>query len=323
MTSLDRIADMLDCKTGEIIRKNSSMLTDIRMRIGRPVCIALLDGGEIQGDRMDERRLQSIVNQLMDNSLYSRESELRQGYFTTCDGFRVGVCGKINAGRQGIERLVNISSACIRIPREIKGSADEIARMAMREGRYSILIVSPPGLGKTTQLRDYIRILSEHGMNIGLADERREIAGCMDGVPLLDVGNSTDVMDGCPKHLALSMMIRSCAPDLVAADEIGSEEDARAIMDAKRCGVAVAASAHGWDMEDMWHRKHIRLLLEENVFDWCIILGPQRGQVKQILALYERTGERKNDGKRNIPGTDTACLHLCGADAFQCAQAQM
>lgn len=323
MTSLDRIADMLAGENAEIIRTNRDTVAEIRLRANRPVYVALLDGREVQGEPLNGQMLRSIINQLMDNSLYSRENELRHGYFTTRDGFRVGICGKINVGSQGIDHLVNISSACIRIPREVKGSAHELAHMTKQESRHSVLIVSPPGLGKTTMLRDYIRILSDGGMNVGLADERREIACCLEGIPQLDVGCRTDVMDNCPKHLALSMMIRACTPHLVAADEIGSADDAHAIMDAKRCGVAVAASVHGWDMDDLLRREHIRILLDEGIFDWCVILGPGRGQVKQILSLHEEAGERKNDGKRYTSASDSARLYLCGQNAFQRAQAKM
>lgn len=321
MTSLDKIADMLDGKNKEILR--SKALTEVRLRVNRPVYADMLDGSEAQGERIDVHLLRSIVNLLMDNSLYSRENELKQGYFTTRDGYRVGVCGKINSDGHGIKRLINISSACIRIPREIKGAADEIVRLSIEKKRYSTLIISPPGLGKTTLLRDYIRNLSERGMNIGLADERGEIAGCLEGVPQLDVGCRTDVLDGCPKHLALNMMIRSCAPDLVAADEIGNAEDAQAIMDARRCGVAVAASVHGWDLEDILRREHIRPLMKENVFDWCVILGPERGLVQRIIALHEGAGEGVNDGKGYTSCADTACLHLRGTHALQCAQAKV
>lgn len=277
---------MLGDLNGEIVRRYATEITEVRLRADRPVYLDLLCGHTIIGESIDGQTLHNILNSLMDNSLYSRENELKQGYFTTSQGFRVGVCGKVNAGKNGIEQLANIGSACIRVPREVPGCAKEIYETTQSSGRYSLLIVSPPGMGKTTMLRDYIRFLSDGGMNIGLADERREIACCLDGIPQLNVGDRTDVMDGCPKHLALNMMIRACAPDLVAADEIGSFDDAMALMDARRCGVQVAVSAHAQNIEDLKRRNPIHMLLDERVFDWCVLLGPSCGQVQQMIALH-------------------------------------
>lgn len=291
MAMLEKIADMLDVQNREILHNNCEAITELRLRIEQPLRVDLLDGREVEGAAVEAKILHNILNHLMDNSLYSRENELKQGYFTAAGGVRVGVCGKVNSGRDGIEQLANIGSACIRIPREVQNCAEELFGHVLKAQRYSVLIVSPPGLGKTTFLRDYIRLLSDSGLNVGIADERRELACCMGGIPQLNVGCRTDVMDGCPKHLGLTMMIRSCAPNLVAADEIGSRSDGLAIMDARRCGVHVAASAHGYDLADAARRSAIGLLLERNVFDWCVLLGPGRGQVRQIIELHKAAEE--------------------------------
>lgn len=323
MPLLERIADMLGGLNGEIVHRNADEITEIRLRADRPVYIDLLGGSDVKGEFIDGQTLHNILNALMDNSMYSRENELKQGYFTTSEGFRVGVCGKVNAGKYGIEQLANIGSACIRIPREVLGCARQIYEIAQNSARYSLLIVSPPGMGKTTLLRDYIRFLSDGGMNIGLADERREIACCLDGIPQLDVGDRTDVMDGCPKYLGLSMMIRACAPDLVAADEIGSVEEAQALIDAKRCGVHIAVSAHGLDLNDVRRRPYVGMLLAEKVFDWCVLLGPGRGQVREIISLYNNTDEELYDVQRFAADVDIVGLYLPGQDAFECAKAKM
>jgi len=282
-----------------------------------------VDGSETEGELLDAQVFRRTINRLMDNSVYSRENELKQGYFTTSDGFRVGVCGKVNAGGGGVDNLVNIASACIRVPREVPGCSAEILRHVQVTKRYSILIVSPPGLGKTTLMRDYIRSLSDAGMNICLADERREIACCLEGVPQMQVGCRTDVLDGCPKSLALTMMIRACAPDLVAADEIGSCADTDALQEAARCGVAVAATAHGRSLDDVFRREHIASLIRTGVFDWFILLGPKRGQIRKILPLFPEADGKVLDVQGDTAGFDTAGLHLRWQDAFKCAQEEV
>lgn len=314
---LDQITELLGEADAGILQSKGDKLVEIRLRTGRATRFSFLDGCELVGDRLEGQRLQRIVSHLMDNSLYSRENELVQGYFTTREGHRVGICGKVNAGKRGIEHMANIGSACIRIPREVRGAADEIVQHAMRCQRYSVLFVSTPGIGKTTLLRDYVRSVSENGLNVGIADERREIACCLEGVPQLDVGPRSDVMDACPKVLALSMMVRACAPDLVAVDEIGTLEDAHAILDAHHCGVAVAATAHGRGLYEIASRNNVKLLLTEGVFDWCVVLGPERGRIQEIISLHESAKEGRYDVQRSSSGIDSALLHLCGTNAFQ------
>lgn len=279
MDMLDRFLSPEQCR---ILREKSNMLTQVRLRISKPLYLEFLDGSEICGGTVLSDQLQTIANHLMQNSLYACESELKNGYFTAKGGMRVGVCGRIKTGGQGIENLSSIGSMCIRIPREIKGCADPLFQVANREKPPNLLILSAPGLGKTTLLRDYIRQVSDSGLNVGIADERREIAACLEGVPQLDVGSRSDVLDGCPKEYALEMLIRACSPDMVAVDEIGSEKDALALSDAAKSGVSIAATAHARDIGDAYRRKNIQMMLNSGIFDWYVVLGDQKGRIKTM-----------------------------------------
>lgn len=218
----------------------------------------------------------------MDDSLYSREQELHQGYFTTMEGCRVGVCGKTVGTNGCIDRFADVGSICIRIPREIYGCADEIVKVVLDKGLNSLLIVSPPGMGKTTMLREIARILSELEYNVAIADERREIAACIAGVPTMNVGMQSDIMDGCLKAIAIPLLIRACAPDVVIADEIGSKEDADALLDASRCGVKVIASAHGASFAQMCERENIASAIYGGAFDYLALLGSVPGKIKEM-----------------------------------------
>lgn len=285
MNPADRLADALGGELGAAVRENAGSIAELRLRSGRPARMALLGGDELCLAPVEPAELRRILNRLMENSLYAWEEELKEGYFTAAGGLRVGVCGKMNAARGGVESLSSIASVCIRVPREMRGCAEELARRTLADGPTSVLILSAPGRGKTTLLRDFVRIASARGYNVAVADERREIGACLEGVPQMDLGERTDVMDGCPKVLSVPMLVRACAPQILAVDEIGSAGDARVLREAMRCGVAVAATAHAENLEAASRRRQIGFLIREGIFDWCAILGPGVGKIREIRPL--------------------------------------
>ena len=282
MAAVDRLAACLGGETAALLRKEAATVAGLRLRCGQRVRLTRLDGTEVAGPMLDAAAFQRIVRRLCGDSLYAYEEELKQGYFTVRSGLRVGVCGRIAARSTAIQSMSAISSLCIRIPREVKGCGEALAERIYGSGLSSALILSPPGMGKTTLLRDLIRIASESGWNVAVADERCEIAACWDGAPQMDVGPRTDVMDGCPKALALPLLIRACAPQLLAADEIGDAADAKALLDARRCGAAVLATAHAAGYEDAKRRESLAAVLREGVFDRMVLLGPPPGRVRAI-----------------------------------------
>ncbi len=256
-------------------------LLEARIRAGRPVQYRCADG-EGFGPVVSAKRLGQILAALADHSLYAREAELKEGYFTMDDGCRVGVCGRLLCDRDRPTAMADIGALCVRVCREIRGASDGFYG-ALFEGEtlHSALIVSGPGLGKTTALRDAARRLSEDGYNVCIADERRELAACALGVPTLDVGPRTDVMDGCPKHVAVTRLLRAASPQVIVTDEIGDRRDAEALSEAARCGVRILASAHAGSIEQLRARKSVDL----GVFDVAVLLGDRPGQVKEIRML--------------------------------------
>ncbi len=285
MGTLDRLKALLSHDIFEQIDNHQSDLTEVRLRAGRPVQMVWIGGEALCGAPLDPEQLHAIVTALMDYSYYARESELNQGFFTLNDGSRVGVCGRI--ARNGADcRMTEISSICLRIARSVPGCADGIMpAVDGKRGLKSTLILSRPGLGKTTLLRDIARQLSEAGRRVSLADERHELAACRMGMPTLDVGPRTDVLDGCPRPLAIATLIRSMGPDVIVTDEIGGEGDAKALADAARCGVAVAASAHADSVEAALARSMLRAAIREGAFHNIVLLGRRPGEIRQVLEL--------------------------------------
>lgn len=227
-------------------------------------------------------------------SVYSFEEELKNGYITISGGHRVGFSGHVLLENDNIKTIRHISGFNIRIAREIVGAADGVLPYIIDNGKVlNVLIISPPKAGKTTLLRDLVRQLSSgvdrlglKDLNVGLVDERSEIACCYEGIPQNDVGIRTDVLDGCPKAKGIMMLLRSMSPDIIATDEIGRNEDVTAIEEAINTGVTIITTVHGSDLDDVRKRPAIKKLIKRGFFDRYIILGTSYG-VGSIEAILE------------------------------------
>ncbi len=282
METLNRIEALIGGDVARLMRRHHTDLTEVRLRAGRAPQLVWTGGEALSGEAIEVDRLREIVAALMDYSIYARESELNQGYFTMNDGSRVGVCGRF-ARDADQWRLTEIGACCVRVARPVPGCADSLmGHISGPSGPQSTLILSRPGMGKTTLLRDIARQLSESGRRVGLADERHELAACRMGAPTLDVGPRTDVMDGCPRPLAISTMVRAMAPEVIAADEIGGPGDAEALADAARCGVVVMATAHAENIRAALNRPLLAEALQGGAFQIIVLLGNRPGEIREI-----------------------------------------
>lgn len=230
----------------------------------------------------------AIFRQLCDNSVYAKEEDIRQGFLSLPGGHRAGICGSAALHHGEVTFLKNISAINIRIAHQAIGCADGVMRHICSGGAlHNTLVVSPPGAGKTTLLRDIARSLG-NTYKVGIADERGEIAAVYKGVAQNDIGLRSVVMDSCPKATAIGLMIRSMGIECVITDEIGSEEDARAVELASCAGVQTIASVHGAGLDDLRAHPHLGALLP--LFEYVILLQkPEHGsRIKQIIHTKER-----------------------------------
>ena len=199
---------------------------------------------------------------------------MRDGFFTLPGGCRVGLCGRCAPG--GDLRLQEITGVCIRVCRDHPGAADALMPFLLRGGApVSCLILSSPGMGKTTLLREAVRTLSNLGWHVAVADERGELNR--------DMGPRTDVLSFCPKTEAIPRLIRSMGPQIVATDEVGGAEDARTIEDAARSGVAVLATAHAGGYPDALSRRGLGEMLRGGAFERVAELAGAPGRLTRIL----------------------------------------
>lgn len=264
---------------------------EFRLRAGHCLSVLLPEGERSLEAIVTTEELETLCDIAAEFSRYASIETLRQGFLPVRGGFRVGLCGSAVVKDGEVTNLKQISSAVIRISREQKGIAQAVAPRLFRDGRFvSTLLLSPPGGGKTTLLRDLVRQLSQgEGVppqRITLIDEREEIAVMYRGQPQMDVGPRTDVLSGCPKALAIPMALRAMNPQIIAVDEITVREDIAAMAAAAHCGVRFLATIHADGRQELGRRPLFSQLLKAKVFEKAVTIrreGEQRQYIVEEL----------------------------------------
>ena len=298
---------------------NENTIEEIRIRVDRPVILKYPEGKEdILDHVVTQNEILNILQSLCNNSIYSYQSQICDGYITLQGGHRVGITGNVAMKDGKITNVNYVSSLNFRIAREIIGASDEILKeVVTRKSNTSsqnnyrnanidnndisnleinnTLIVSRPGCGKTTVLRDLVRNISNKGFTVSLIDERGEIASMYKGIPQNDIGLRTDVMDNVNKSLGMKIAVRTMAPQVIVADEIGTEGDLEAINYGICSGVKGIFTAHGADISELRQNETLNKLYEEKLFKRIIFLE-NRGKMGKVYYL-DRNMYKTVDGK--------------------------
>lgn len=258
-------------------------LTEIRLRANKAACLYvggqeyyLGEDGFFTAEKkkakvFTRQELGQLLLHFCKYSPYAFEEQIRGGYLTLEGGHRLGVAGQVVMEKGEIKTIKNITFLNLRIAREYLGMADDVLPWIYEKGELkNCLIVSPPGCGKTSLLRDMIRQISDgnpygKGRTVGVVDERSELGGNFMGLPQNDLGCRTDVMDGCPKTIGMRLLVRSMAPKVMAVDELGGREDWTELREISRMGVKIVATIHGNGREDL-DESMTDLLFQEVVF---------------------------------------------------------
>jgi stage III sporulation protein AA len=275
---------------------------EVRLRLGQPAQVVFPWGQELltRAGRpipVTGTTLKAVLDRATAFSPYALKLE-ETGLFLPLDkGCRLGLCGEAVTREGKLLGLRHVSSMVLRLARQKIGIAEQAAEALTAQGRVqSVLVVSPPGGGKTTFLRDLIRAVSARGFRVSVADERRELAGASQGVPQLDLGPNTDVLSGCPKAQAMGLLVRVMNPQVLAVDELAGPAELQAAQEAAHCGVALFATAHGRNFQDLLERNGYRELAASGALDWCITLDQGRMVRMERLGNYGETHGRLPGG---------------------------
>ena len=311
----DEVINSLSINLREKLKKvleNNINIEEIRIRANKPLILnannkdyfynlklnrldSKLDNPYIVSKEDVEQTFQIVCKY----SIHSFLDDIKKGFITLKGGHRVGLVGKVIIEDGQVKNIKHISSLNIRISKEVLGCSDKVMHHIIN-GRNSVnntLIISPPQCGKTTLLRDIIRNLSNgnklfnfDGLKVALIDERNEISGSYLGIPQMDIGIRTDIIETCPKDIGIMMLLRSMSPNLIVTDEIGNINEIKALYTALNGGVSLITTVHGDSIEDIRNRKELSSLLDKELFKKVIILSAKNGPgtIEKIYDLEEK-----------------------------------
>ena len=283
------------------ISKIEELVQEIRIRVGNKIIIKTNKKDDIIINYfVTQEEILEIMQIICNNSIYSYQNEIANGYITIKGGHRVGVTGDVVLENNKVINIKYISSLNFRIARQILDCSNNILKYVINLEENTIfhtLIVSPPGAGKTTILKDLVRKISDgipeigfKGIDVSLIDERGEISAMYNGVPQNKIGIRTDVLENVSKPIGIKMAVRSMAPKVIVADEIGNYNDIEAINYAACSGVKGIFTAHSLNYETMMLNKELNKLINMKIIERIIFLDSKtKGKIKNVYLLAEDT----------------------------------
>ena len=256
---------------------------EYRLRLGRSMTV-LCAGREhvLGGEALREDELLRVLEKATGASIHTAAGEMARG-FVSFQGLRIGICGVAVEQNGTVKGFRRYSSLAIRVPHEARGACDTIYRSLRQKPFENTLILSPPGGGKTTALRELIRLLSNGGCRIGVVDERGEIAAASADGGGFDLGRSSDVLSLCGKREGAMMLLRGMNEEILAMDEITQPEDLTVIREVVGCGVGILATAHASGTDELRRRPLYASLLDERLFTRAVVIRQTNGERRYEL----------------------------------------
>jgi len=282
------LKDYLDTETYHQLIKtfNFADINEIRMRVNQKLIIVIKNKKfYLKNDMGDyiivsKSMIDNFISRASENSIYACNDNIVNGYLTLKHGIRVGLCGNVVTDNGKVVTLKEFQAVNIRIPHLIRNCSVPAYDYIVKDDYINnTLIISAPGSGKTTFLKDLVYQLYNRGIskNVLIADERNEICSVVNGEPSENLGSFCDVYSNCSKKFAFKNGIRSMRPDVIITDELDLDNDLDCLLEAMNCGVKVIATIHASDISQLRRKKGFEYILENKFFNRFIVLKDTKG----------------------------------------------
>ena len=300
----DFLPDEIIKSINEFKENRKEFVEEIRIRVNKRVSLKYGQENIFINYVITKEEMDNILDRIFKGSRYTYQNEIVNGFVTIDGGHRVGLTGEVIIDDGKIININNISSLNIRISRIIKDVSLFLDDYIVNDNSIcNTLIVSVPGQGKTTILKDLIRRISDgkiyglRSLNVSVVDERCELATNIDKEGMNNLGERTDVISNVSKDKGMRILIRSMAPDVIVVDEIGTKDDVEAIKYAVTSGIKGIFTAHGDSFERLIKSPILRELIDLNIIERIIVLSKtEKGKIEEC---FENTKEGYKKYVRN------------------------
>ncbi len=137
---------------------NINLLEEIRFRVNRPIILKIGDEEKKIDYIVSQEEILEILSHICDNSIYTYQSQICNGYITMQGGHRVGITGNAVMKDGKVSNINYVSSLNFRISKQVLGASNKVIKYVLNEDEkeiYSTLIVSPPGMRKNNNFKRF------------------------------------------------------------------------------------------------------------------------------------------------------------------------